>query len=36
MESLGIAPMPSLDEAIGLYMLARSRRTGHEAASVTQ
>jgi dTDP-4-dehydrorhamnose reductase len=27
MESLGIAPMPSLDEAIGLYMLARSRRT---------
>ena len=26
MESLGIAPMPSLDEAIGLYMLARSRK----------
>jgi dTDP-4-dehydrorhamnose reductase len=27
METLGIAPMPSLDEAIGLYMLARSRKT---------
>jgi dTDP-4-dehydrorhamnose reductase len=26
METLGIAPMPSLDEAIGLYMLARSRK----------
>jgi dTDP-4-dehydrorhamnose reductase len=26
MESLGIAPMPSLDEAIGLYLLARSRK----------
>ncbi|HEV2198252.1 MAG TPA: dTDP-4-dehydrorhamnose reductase [Bryobacteraceae bacterium] len=26
MESLGIAPMPSLDDAIGLYMLARSRK----------
>jgi dTDP-4-dehydrorhamnose reductase len=29
MESLGIAPMPSLDEAIGLYLLARGRKTGH-------
>jgi dTDP-4-dehydrorhamnose reductase len=28
MESLGIAPMPSLDAAIGLYLLARSRKTG--------
>ena len=28
MESLGIAPMPSLDEAIGLYLLARSRKVG--------
>jgi dTDP-4-dehydrorhamnose reductase len=28
MESLGIAPMPSLDQAIGLYLLARGRRTG--------
>ena len=27
METLGIAPMPTLDEAIGLYMLARSRKT---------
>ena len=26
MESLGIEPMPSLDQAIGLYMLARNRR----------
>jgi dTDP-4-dehydrorhamnose reductase len=26
MESLGIAPMPALDEAIHLYMLARSRK----------
>jgi dTDP-4-dehydrorhamnose reductase len=26
MESLGIAPMPSLDEAIGLYLMARSRK----------
>ena len=26
MESLGLAPMPSLEEAIGLYMLARGRR----------
>ena len=26
MESLGIDPMPSLDQAIGLYLLARSRR----------
>jgi dTDP-4-dehydrorhamnose reductase len=26
MESLGIAPMPSLDAAIGMYMLARSRK----------
>jgi dTDP-4-dehydrorhamnose reductase len=29
MESLGIAPMPTLDEAIGLYLLARGRKTGH-------
>ena len=28
MESLGIDPMPSLDQAIGLYLLARSRRVG--------
>ena len=28
MESLGLAPMPSLDEAIGLYLLARSRKAG--------
>jgi dTDP-4-dehydrorhamnose reductase len=27
METLGIAPMPALDDAIGLYMLARSRKT---------
>jgi dTDP-4-dehydrorhamnose reductase len=27
METLGIAPMPALDEAIGLYMLARSRKS---------
>jgi len=27
MESLCIAPMPTLDEAIGLYLLARSRKT---------
>ncbi len=26
METLGIAPMPTLDEAIGLYMLARNRK----------
>jgi dTDP-4-dehydrorhamnose reductase len=26
MESLGINPMPSLDQAIGLYLLARNRR----------
>ncbi len=26
MESLGISPMPPLDQAIGLYLLARSRR----------
>jgi dTDP-4-dehydrorhamnose reductase len=26
MESLGIEPMPTLDQAIGLYMLARGRR----------
>jgi len=26
MEQLGIAPMPSLDEAIGLYLLARARK----------
>jgi dTDP-4-dehydrorhamnose reductase len=26
MESLGIDPMPSLDQAIGLYLLARNRR----------
>jgi len=32
MESLGIAPMPSLDEAIGLYLLARGRRTGTTAS----
>jgi dTDP-4-dehydrorhamnose reductase len=28
MESLGIDPMPTLDQAIGLYLLARSRRVG--------
>ena len=27
MESLGLAPMPALDEAIGLYLLARSRKS---------
>ncbi len=27
MEMLGLAPMPTLDEAIGLYMLARNRKT---------
>ncbi len=27
MEMLGLAPMPALDEAIGLYMLARNRKT---------
>jgi dTDP-4-dehydrorhamnose reductase len=26
MEALGLAPMPSLDEAIGLYILARNRK----------
>jgi hypothetical protein len=26
MESLGIEPMPSLDQAIGLYLLARNRK----------
>jgi dTDP-4-dehydrorhamnose reductase len=26
MESLGIDPMPDMDQAIGLYMLARSRK----------
>ena len=26
MESLGIAPMPTLDEAIGLYLMARARQ----------
>jgi len=28
MESLGIEPMPSLDQAIGLYLLARNRKVG--------
>jgi dTDP-4-dehydrorhamnose reductase len=28
MESLGIDPMPSLDQAISLYLLARSRKAG--------
>ena len=28
MEALGIEPMPSLDQAIGLYMLARNRKPG--------
>ena len=28
MESLGLDPMPSLDQAIGLYMLARNRKLG--------
>ncbi len=27
MESLGIAPMPALEEAIGLYLMARTRKT---------
>jgi hypothetical protein len=26
METLGIDPMPPLDQAIGLYLLARSRK----------
>ena len=28
MEALGLARMPTLDQAIGLYMLARSRKLG--------
>jgi hypothetical protein len=28
MESLGIDPMPPLDQAIGLYLLARNRKAG--------
>jgi hypothetical protein len=26
MDSLGLAPMPSLDQAIGMYMKAREQR----------
>ena len=28
MESLGIEPMPPLEQAIGLYLLARNRKVG--------
>lgn len=31
MESLGIAPMPTLDEAIGLYLMARGRKTAEKS-----
>ncbi len=33
MEMLGIDPMPSLDQAIGLYLLARNRKAGDRASS---